>query len=478
MLWLFPFILFANTQSIQLNTNGLSLMKFIEIVSKQLQENIVITEKIEGEIDFMGHTQINQHDLLQLLKSVLNQKGYKLEKVHKLYYVKKIKKSKHKANRTDLNVHQIKIRFAHVKEVFSMVQVFVEQEEKKSKEAKTLVLKDEINNALLIYANREKFEVIKALVSYLDKENKQVYVHTKILEISENRLKNLGLKYGLDKLHTSSLGDVFTLGANLGSSVNALSSDFASLFEMSQKSVSSAVALGATLNLLKTNQVIDIVSQPSLLCVNNKTSSIYVGETKSFQTGLSVTDGGNQNSTFVRENIGLTLKVTPRITNKNQVTLDILTIVEDAKALQTNQVNPDTTKKEVQTRAVVNNAQSVILGGLIKTKHDTTNSKIPFFGDIPVLGALFKHKKAIVDKVNLVVIVTPYIVNQSLELTQIKHALAELKKLEQEQAKQMHARLLDLKEHTNSKSNSKIQQQELLKPTNPHMLHKQLLKNL
>ena len=75
----------------------------------------------------------------------------------------------------------------------------------------------------------------------------------------------------------------------------------------------------------------DIISEPSILCVNNSESSIYVGETISIQTGTTVTDGGNTSITFEREDIGLRLKVKPRISKKEKVFLEINTLVEDIK---------------------------------------------------------------------------------------------------------------------------------------------------
>jgi general secretion pathway protein D len=449
-------------------------MKFIEIVSHELKKNIVLTQKIEGEIDFIGNHKLTHEALFELLKTLLKQKGFRLEKVEATYYIKPFKKAIKKEVLQAYEMQAIQLQFAHINEVFELANAFIEQSG--TKKNQIVLLKDEVNNTLMVYGNKKNIQMIQTLIRHLDKEHKQVYVKTKILEISESKLSNLGLKYGLDKLYTSSSGNIFTLGTNLGGSVNALSNQFTSLFQMTPQTLNSAVALGATLSLLKTNHVIDIVSQPSLLCINNQESSIYVGETKSFQTGLNLTDGGNQNSTFQRENIGLTLKVTPRITNENQVTLDILTIVEDAKALQANQINPDTTKKEIKTRAVVNNAQSVILGGLIKSKQDFSEQKVPFFGDIPLLGALFKHEKEFQDRVNLVVIVTPYIVNHAFELTQIKHALAELQQLEQKHSKNIEKRLLAQKKKQSGFNTVTHQKKET--PNSAHELHLQMLQKL
>jgi general secretion pathway protein D len=203
------------------------------------------------------------------------------------------------------------------------------------------------------------------------------------------------------------------------------------------------LALGATINLLKNNQAIDIVSEPSLLCINNKESSIYVGETKSFQTGATstTTSADTTNITFKREDIGLTLKVKPRISTDNKVTLEISVVLEDAKELQDGQTNPDTSKKDIKTTAIVNNGEAIILGGYIKNTTDHIEDKVPFFGDIPILGTLFKNNKEVHNRINLVIIITPYIVSSSGDLTELRTQLSELKILEDKYAKDLLIRL-------------------------------------
>ncbi|WP_428025607.1 type II secretion system secretin GspD [Arcobacter sp.] len=300
---------------------------------------------------------------------------------------------------------------------------------------------DEETNALVLVGPKYEIKYLEELISKLDKDRLQVYVQAKIIEVSANKTHNLGIKYGLTGAESTSNG-IFTLGANLGGSVNALSSGVESLLTFNTKTLNSGIALGATLNLLKNNQAIDIVSEPSILCINNKESSIYVGETKSFQTGTTTTDGGTTNNTFKREDIGLTLKVKPRISDENKVTLEIETILEDARELKDGQTNPDTTKKEVKTTAIVSNGESVIIGGLIKNKTDVINDKVPILGDIPVLGTLFKNTKEAEDKINLVVIMTPYIVPNSEGLTYIREQLAELKSLEEQYSKDLEVRLV------------------------------------
>jgi general secretion pathway protein D len=195
--------------------------------------------------------------------------------------------------------------------------------------------------------------------------------------------------------------------------------------------LSSGIALGASISLLNSNGAADILSEPSILCIDNQESSIYVGKTESISTGTTLTGTGLTQSSYTRQDIGLTLKIKPRLSNDNKVLLAVETKLEDIDATNTNLQLPSTTKREVKTSAIVSNGESVIIGGLIKDKYDSSNSKVPFLGDIPILGNLFKDKATSHDKINLVIILTPYILDKSTDLATLRTQLDELDKIQQ-----------------------------------------------
>ena len=135
--------------------------------------------------------------------------------------------------------------------------------------------------------------------------------------------------------------------------------------------------------------------------------------------------------------------------------MEISAILEDAKELKSNQINPDTTKKEIKTSAIVMNGESVILGGLIKNKSNVITSEVPFFSSIPLIGNLFKNKQNTNDKINLVIIVTPYIIPKSKDLTYMRQQLSELKELEEQFSKKLNKNLDEIEKKeifTSSKS--------------------------
>jgi general secretion pathway protein D len=162
-------------------------------------------------------------------------------------------------------------------------------------------------------------------------------------------------------------------------------------------------------------------------------SKIYVGQTQSIITSATNTDSTTDltRNTYTREDIGLTLQVKPRISNDKKVTLQIEAKVEDViDGSGGSSGMPTTTKREVTTRAIVKHGESVIVGGLIRNKNTDNSEKVPLLGDIPLLGRLFTHTSDINDQLNIVIILTPYIVNSSDELSSLRTQLVELDQLQ------------------------------------------------
>ncbi|MDP3302454.1 MAG: secretin N-terminal domain-containing protein [Sulfuricurvum sp.] len=288
------------------------------------------------------------------------------------------------------------------------------------------ITSDDSTNSLIVITSDELFKSLEATIHELDHDRQQVYVRAKIIEISDNKSQEVGIKYGLSGgavgssgmfSFDSRLGDNSTPAINLGESLP--------LSMFSVPTIKAGIALGANISLLNSNGAANILSEPSILCIDNQESSIYVGKTESISSGVTQGVGTGITQNYTRQDIGLTLKIKPRLSNDNKVLLGVTAKLED---IQPNSIadRPSTTKREVLTSAIVNNGESVIIGGLIREKIDETNTKVPFFGDIPVFGNLFKNKATSRDKINLVIILTPYIIEKSGDLNTLRAQLTEL----------------------------------------------------
>jgi len=318
---------------------------------------------------------------------------------------------------------------------------------------KAVIASDIERNALIVLASEDQYVNILETVKLLDVEKSQVYIQAKIVEVNTNLAENIGLKYGFNGGSITSNG-LFSLAGNAGASPLALSSSLlgflnnqttqfdnnGNAFTSNERAfefgkVSEVFALGAQLDLLKQNGAAQILSKPSVLSTNNKESSIYVGRTQSILTQAQQSTQGASAviNNYSREDIGITLKVKPRLSSNNKVSLEIETTIEDIlPGSGTSADRPTTTKRSVKTNAIVNHAETIILGGLIKSADGKSITKIPLLGDIPIIGRLFTSKGDSGSKVNVVIYITPYIIKKSSDLTSLRMHLAELESIQQQ----------------------------------------------
>lgn len=290
-------------------------------------------------------------------------------------------------------------------------------------------------NAVVVYATEREIKEIRSVVNSLDVERQQVYVRARIFEFSNEKASTLGVKYGIGggMIRSSGIyGFSGSLGGDLGP-VNTFSTMLGSLTAENTNLITNlnrALALGVTMNFFKNNDVASIISEPSILCVNNKESSLYSGRTQSVLSQRATptsTTGMTQNS-YTREDIGLTLKVKPRISADDKVSLEVKVSLEDVVGGTVGL--PTTTKSEVETVSIVTNGETVIISGLVKNKETKNRSSIPILGDIPILGIPFRHTVKDREKSNLIIMLTPYIVKKSEDLANIREILGEMDILE------------------------------------------------
>ncbi len=286
---------------------------------------------------------------------------------------------------------------------------------------------DTETNSIIVVGNQIQINTISTIITALDIPKEQVYVKVRVLEISNKKAGNVGLKYGVLGGVANSSG-LYSMSANLGGP--AIAFDTGAL-GIATPTLSKGLALGVTLDLLETEGAAKKLSEPSILCINNTESTIYVGKTESVITQSTV--GANTTdltkNTYSRQDIGLTLKVKPRIDNDNKVSLNVKAVLEDI--LPDSQIGlPTTTKRDIDTTTIVQNGQSIIIGGLVRDNKSINVSKVPFLGDIPFVGALFRHKQQNLDKTSLVIVLTPYIIKKSSDLDTLRLTLAKLNDLE------------------------------------------------
>ena len=315
---------------------------------------------------------------------------------------------------------------------------------KKSKATKAMVVADKERNALIVLATPDQIKNIRAVIKKIDVAKPQVYVKAKIVEINVAKARNVGLKYGFEGGKITTRG-LFSLASNMGAPTLMVSRNLLGFLSTQTtdsngntitnnpfsfgNSIKELFALGIKMDLLQQNGAAHTLSEPSVLCSNNQDAEIYVGETRSILVSSSVGDTKDAvvRNKYSREDIGISLKVKPRLSSNSKVALQVEATIEDIVPGSGSAADrPTTTKRKVTTSAIVNNAQTIILGGLMKSSGGKSVSKIPILGDIPIIGSLFTSTSYSESKINVVIYLTPYIVRKSSDLTKLREFLGEL----------------------------------------------------
>ena len=330
---------------------------------------------------------------------------------------------------------------------------------KKAKITKAMVVADKERNALIVLATPEQYKNIKDVIRRVDVAKPQVYVKAKIVEINLAKARNVGVKYGFEggKITTKGL---FSMAGNFGSPTLMVSRSLLGFLSNTSKdengniitknpfsfgdSIKELFALGIKVDLLQQNGAAHTLSEPSILCSNNQDAEIYVGETRSILVSSSQGDTKDAvvRNKYSREDIGISLKVKPRISSSNKVALKVEAIIEDVvPGSGSASDRPTTTKRKVTTSAIVNHGQTIILGGLMKSSGGKTVSKIPILGDIPILGSLFTSTGYSESKINVVVYLTPYIVRNGNDLSKLREFLSELDNIQSKYSRYIRAKL-------------------------------------
>ena len=306
---------------------------------------------------------------------------------------------------------------------------------------KAMVVADVERNSLIVLATGEQYRNIMQVIRRIDVEKPQVFIKARVVEINSKLAQAIGAKYGITGGWLTSHG-LISVSGNMGGQAVNFSQQLLSLMNNSDGNsssgfsfgdVKSLFALGINIDLLQQDGAAHVLSEPSILCSNNMESELFVGETRSILTSSSSGDNKDDlvRNNWTREDIGLTLKVKPRLSSNNKVALKVDAIIEDVDdSSGYNSPTPTTTKRTITTNATVRNGQTVILGGLIKNLAGTAHSKVPFFGDIPIIGRLFQDTGKAQRKVDLVIYLTPYIVRHSKDLTRLRKFLSELESVQ------------------------------------------------
>ena len=287
---------------------------------------------------------------------------------------------------------------------------------------------DEETNALIITADTNTIKNLKAVIRQLDIRRAQVLIEAIIAEITTSNNKEVGVGLAVDGTQKESgalpaglsnfagVGDLL-LSVASGTSPTSLPSGLS--FGVGGEN-SSGVRYGALLRALQTDTNTNILSTPNIVTLDNEEAELIVGQNLPFVTG-SFTGTGSTNpqnpfQTIERQDVGLTLKVTPQINEGDTVQL-VLEQEVSSVIPGTVEQGIATRKRSIKTSVLVDDGGILILGGLIAEEVSDTKSKVPLLGDIPLIGFLFRTENTTKTKQNLMIFLRPTILRDHKDAT-------------------------------------------------------------
>ena len=297
---------------------------------------------------------------------------------------------------------------------------------------KTVITHHEKTNSLIVSSAEANLTTIRNIISKLDIRRAQVLVEAIIVELSETAAKNLGVEtvftgsgsesvpVGLTRFNGAGPDLLSTIGALSDQSNVTLSTTATSALLNTQGLVTAFGDLtGADnfvgiINAIAQDTNSNILSTPSLLAMDNELATSIIGQEIPITTGESLgSSNANPFRTTSRQEVGIKLEVTPQINEGSSVVLKIKIEVSGVAGVMTSGIDLITNKRAIETTALVDNNQIIVLGGLVDEDTQETLSKVPILGSIPLIGKLFQSSSSTVVKRNLMVFLRPTILIDS-----------------------------------------------------------------
>ena len=345
-----------------------------------------------------------------------------------------------KVERGEGNIHVFYLQNATAAELAKVLNALpVKQKDDKSKgktpaiSKNVKVMADEETNSLIITASRDEYAVLEEVIKKLDIPRRMVYLEALIMEVDTDAFFEVGVQWAGGGVFSDGTGRMVT-GFRTNSDLNTIGDDSDSLPALlegfSLGVLKQGIQIGgvtfpniaAILRAYETDSAINIISTPQILTTDNKKAEISVGENVPYltsqQSGENVTDRVFNNYEY--KDVSTVLTITPHINQADTLRLEIRTEVVKLKAgTPDDQFLPTTFKRTAETTVIVNDGNTVVIGGIIGQDATEGEGKIPFLGDIPLLGWLFKTHNNTSTKTNMFIFITPRIIKNPADIAAV-----------------------------------------------------------
>jgi general secretion pathway protein D len=307
---------------------------------------------------------------------------------------------------------------------------------------------DRPTNALIILSSLKDYQVLRRVIEKLDSPRKQIFVEAMVMEVALDKTRTLGASFhgaipgvpafgktglllgGLDASKTLFPASILQGGGDtlLGLAAGIIGPPVpgsGTTLGSTTTAGADIPAFGVLVRALQQNNDVNVLSTPHLLIMNNEDGEISVGQNLPFQ-GASVGGGagtggllGGFATPVQRTDVALKMKLTPHVNEHDMIRLEVDQEIQDILSPNFNGLGPATSKRSAKTTVVARDQQTIVIGGLMSDRNVERVTKIPFLGDIPILGFFFRNTTRTIQKTNILIALTPYVITDQSDLRRV-----------------------------------------------------------
>ena len=419
---------------ISLSFQNISIRSVLQLLADFTGINIVVSDKVQGNITL----KLNDIPWDQALDIILTTQGLDKRQTANVMLID-TKASLDKMEEQQLKSQQIIERLAPIRSELLQINyakaadiaILIKDKQNSLLSEKGKISVDTRTNTIWIQDSGTKIEEVRDLIKQLDVPVKQVLIEARIVEVTKDFAQDLGIRWGVSKpthlsgtLQGANQMEQGTSPANVIPYTKRLNLDLAAapaVTGVAPASVGIALAklgdnilLDLELSALESEGRAELISSPRLITTNQQPAVIDSGQEIPYQ---EATSSGATAVAFKKA--VLSLKVIPQITPDSKILME-LKINQDTASSQLFNGVPAILTKEIQTNVLVSNGQTIVLGGIYQQDKSKSITRIPFFGQLPVVGNLFRNTQISLKNDELLIFITPKIITNSLSVTTIE----------------------------------------------------------
>ena len=386
-------------EKLSLNFQDIDVRSVLQILADVTDLNLVVSDSVQGNITL----RLQDVPWDQALDLVLQTKGLDKLKVGNVLWVghaEEIKAQQQFAELAPLRRELIQVNYAKATQIAALFQsVSNDQDDRRGS-----VVVDERSNSIIAYQTQEQLDELRRIIAQLDLPLRQVMIEARIVEVNVDYSKNLGVRWG-GGLATGSGNWTATGKDGVGSlfvdlGVNASTSGIGVGF------FSNHAILDLQLSAMEKTGNGEVISQPKVVTSDKETAKISKGAEIPYQEASS---SGSTSTSF--KEAALSLEVTPLITPDNRIVVDVKVTKDEPDFANALNSVPPIKKNEVNANVLVADGETIVIGGVFSNTQTRAVDKVPVLGDLPFLGRVFRRDYVQDQKSELLVFITPRIMN-------------------------------------------------------------------